>query len=90
MPKKIKKYNAPTPPEIDWLWAAFLERQKVFGSDLKELANVAGVDYGTMRAYARNSPWAWPKPVRDRVLKYFGINPNVPPLLMKNAEAWMQ
>lgn len=90
MPNKIKKYSTPTPPEIDWLWAVFLERQKVYGADLKEIAKVAGVEYGTMRSYARNSPWAWPKPVRDRVCKYFGINLNVQPTLMNTAEAWMQ
>ena len=37
------------PPEIDWLWAAVLERKMVYGHDLKTLAGIAGVSYDTMR-----------------------------------------
>ena len=79
MPKVSRKYDTTTAPPIDWLWGAILERQKVYGYDLKEMAAIAGVDYGNMRNLWRKSPWAWKKDVRDRVCKQLGIHINVMP-----------
>ena len=62
-------------PPIDWLRAAILERSAVLHYDLKTLAKVAHVDYGTFRKYIRKSPWEWPDDVRDRVCKELGIMP---------------
>ena len=79
MPKKKRQYQTTTAPEIDWLYAAYLERSKVFGYDLKELAMIAGVEYGTMRKYNNQSPWQWPKSVREKIMKSLGIRVNVTP-----------
>lgn len=61
------------PPKIDWLWAAVLERKMVFGYDLKDMANIAGVSYEKMRRFINMSPWTWPDNVRETVLQEFGI-----------------
>ena len=79
MPKTKRKYSTSNAPTIDWLWAAVLERQKVYGYDLKEMAVIAGVEYGHMRQLWRKSPWEWKKEPRDRVCRHFGININVVP-----------
>lgn len=80
MPKvNNKKLTKNTAPGIDWLWACILERQKVYGYDLKEMAAIAGVDYGNMRNLWRKSPWEWKRDVRDRVCRHFGINISVVP-----------
>lgn len=79
MPKINRKYSTNQAPPIDWLWAAVLERQKVYGYDLKEVAQIAGVDYGNMRNLWRKSPWEWKKEPRERVCRHFGINISVTP-----------
>lgn len=73
LPNTTKKFQTSKAPEIDWLWAAYLERQKVYGLDLKEMAKIAGVSYGTMRQYQRHSPWEWPAYVRERVFDRLGV-----------------
>ena len=75
MPKVKKK----EPPPIDWLWAVVLERKAASGMTLKEMADLAGVSYPTMRNYSLKSPWDWPRPMRERLCKSFGININVMP-----------
>ena len=65
------------PPPIDWLMAAVLERKTVLGYDLRNMADIAGVTYDTMRKYIRVSPLEWQKDAMDRVLKAFGINAKV-------------
>lgn len=79
MPKVNKKYLTASAPEIDWLWAAYLERKKVYGYDLKEMANVVGVEYGHMRQLERKSPWSWKKEWRDRMCNHFGIKLTIAP-----------
>lgn len=77
MPKV--KLNRKPPPPVDWLWAAVLERKAANKVSLKEMARIADVSYGTMRNYAIKSPWDWPRPMRERVCKEFGISLNVTP-----------
>ena len=79
MPTFKKKYNTSTAPPIDWLWASILERQRVYGMDLHQMANIAGVEYGTMRKMINRSPWDWKKAPRDRICQYFGIKISVAP-----------
>ena len=76
MPKvKLSRYADADIPPIDWLWAAVLERMRVYHYDLSDLAGIGGVHYDTMRDYIRNSPWTWPKEVRNRVCEALGIKP---------------
>ena len=79
MPKLKKKFTTATAPPVDWLYAVYLERKKVYGYDLKEMAQIVGVEYGHMRQLDRRSPWEWKKVYRDRVCSYFGINISVSP-----------
>lgn len=73
MPRSnFDKYATPDPP-IDWLWAAVLERQKVKGVALKDLAKACHVHYDSMRRYAMHSPWEWPKDVRESACEVLGI-----------------
>ena len=73
MPKsKFDKYANPTPP-ICWLHAAVLERAMVLHMSRKDLADLAGVSYETMRDYIRKSPWTWPTEPRERLCKALGI-----------------
>lgn len=69
---EAKKRDA---PPIDWLWAAILERKMVLGIDLKQMAEIAGVNYDTMRRMITKSPWEWSADARTRVCKEFGIRP---------------
>ena len=62
-------------PPIDWLWAAILERKMVLKIDLKQMAEIAGVSYETMRRYIGQSPWEWSADARTRVCKEFGLKP---------------
>ena len=71
--KLCEKY-APKPPPIDWLWAAVLERKARNRISLKDLAAIGGVSYGTMRQYARESPWDWPRELRENVVKGLGLS----------------
>jgi len=74
MPKtKIGEKYSPKPPPIDWLWAAVLERKKVLRYDLKQMAEIAGVTYATMRRYIGISPWQWNDSARNNVCRRFGI-----------------
>ena len=79
MPSKKKKFDTAQPPPIDWLWAAVLERQKVFGITSEDLAKIAGVTYGHMRQMVNKSPWSWRCEPRERVCEYFGISISVSP-----------
>lgn len=72
MPKRVEK-KFYTPPPIDWLWAAILERKAQYGWDLKKMAEVAGVSYPVMRNLARKSPWEWSKSARENVCDAFGL-----------------
>ena len=67
-----KKQDA---PPIDWLWAAILERKMVLRIDLKQMAEIAGVSYDTMRHWIQKSPWEWTADARTRVCKEFGLRP---------------
>lgn len=71
--------NRKEQPPMDWLWAVVLERRAVNKMTVKDLAKIAGVSYGTMRNYATKSPWDWPRPMRERVCKEFGISLAVSP-----------
>ena len=74
MPKlKIGEKYSPKPPKIDWLWAAVLERKMVMRYDLKDMADIAGVNYDTMRRLITKSPWDWPNHIRKRVAEKLGI-----------------
>ena len=83
MPKVNQKYTSCKAPPIDWLRAAILERQKVYGYDLKKMAKIAGVEYGTMRSMWRKSPWEWSRVTRENVCHHFGINISVSPEQME-------
>lgn len=87
MPRtKLDKFSKREAPQIDWLWAAILERKAVSGMDLKTLAKVAGVSYGSMRQYIRESPWRWPLTVRMNVCGAFGISFMIEPANIKLEE----
>lgn len=73
----VKQKIVATPPPIDWLWAAILERKVQYGWDLKTMATVAGVSYGVMRNLWRKSPWEWPKAVRARVCEAFNLRVDI-------------
>lgn len=74
MPKtKLGTKYSMQSPEIDWLWAAVLERKMVHRYDLRDMARIAGVTYETMRRLIGMSPWDWPRDVRDRVVNEFKI-----------------
>ena len=74
MPRsKFDKFSKTVAPPIDWLWAAVLERAMVLHMSRKDLADLAGVSYETMRDYIRKSPWDWPTDVRERLCKALGI-----------------
>ena len=74
MPKtRFDAFRKSSPPPIDWLWAAVLERKARFGYDLKDMAAIANVKYETMRKYIRMSPWKWDDGAREAVVKEFGI-----------------
>lgn len=79
MPTFKKKFDTNQAPPIDWLWACVLERQRVYGMSLQELADIAGVQYGNMRQMINRSPWAWRREARDKVCQYFGIKIAVTP-----------
>lgn len=70
---KIKYVNRKNVPEVDWLWAAVLERMRVYHYDLSDLAAFAGVHYDTMRDHIRQSPWTWRKEEREAVCEALGI-----------------
>ena len=72
MPRPKKKFRG-DPPPIDWLWGAILERQKVYGLDLIQMAEIAGIPYNRMRDYINQSPWDWNREVRERVCDCLGI-----------------
>ena len=78
MPKvKLAKFAKEEIPPIDWLWAAVLERQAVYGYDLKTMASTAGVSYEMMRRYIRRSPWTWPYDARINICEAFNIQTEV-------------
>ncbi len=79
VPKYVKKYQTAQAPPIDWLWAAILERQRVYGMPLTEMAEIAGVTYTSMRNMITKSPWNWRRSARDRLCEYFGISINISP-----------
>lgn len=83
MPKVNRRYSPHKAPPVDWLWACVLERQKVYGYDLKTMAKIAGVEYGTMRRLWRKSPWEWSKVTRENVCHHFDINISVTPDMME-------
>lgn len=73
MPKsKFDRISKPV-PKICWLHAAVLERAMVLHMSRKDLADLAGVSYETMRDYIRKSPWAWPNEPRERLCAALGI-----------------
>lgn len=81
MPKRVKKFQTAKAPPIDWLWAAVLERQRVYGMTLEEMAVVAGITYPQMRRYIAMSPWDWSRTARERICEKFGIAINISPNL---------
>lgn len=74
MPKvKLSRYSEPIVPPINWLWGAILERAMVLHYSRKDLADLAGINYETMRDYIRKDPWTWPTEARERLCKALGI-----------------
>ena len=80
MPKTLlgEKY-AKKPPQIDWLWAAILERKMRYKMNNKELAEEIGVSYETMCKTIVKPTREWSPDVLEAVCKRFGIKlvPNV-------------
>ena len=66
-------------PPIDWLRAAVLERKAVKCLDLKQMAQIACISYERMRHLILQSPWDWPREIRERVCKSLGINLTITP-----------
>ena len=74
MPKvKLATFSKRGAPPIDWLWAAMLERKMVYHYDLKQMAEITGVSYETMRRYIRMSPWEWGRKPREQMCRNLGI-----------------
>ena len=90
MPKLRQPYPISKPPQIDWLWAAMLERKKVLGYDLKMMAKTAGMSYELMRRYFMKSPWDWPREVREKICTEFGINISFKPDGLSIVEVFKQ
>ena len=86
MPSRKKKYNTATAPPVDWLWAIILERQRVYGLTLEEMAKIAGVPYASMRRMICKSPWSWGVEPRNKMCKHFGIDINFVPNVSGNLE----
>lgn len=75
MPKtKLGDRYSSKPPPIDWLWACILERCMALHLSRKDLADMAGVSYETMRRYITTSPWNWPRNIRETLCKRLGVN----------------
>ena len=70
---KIKYINQKKAPQVDWLWAAILERMRVNGYDLKRMAVVAGVGYEYMRKLINRPTTEWPHGALSNICKEFGI-----------------
>ena len=70
---KFKEKKISSPPPIDWLWAAILERKAQYGWDLQTMATAGGTSYALMRRLIRESPWNWPKDVRENVCREFRL-----------------
>lgn len=79
MPKRKRKFDTSQAPPIDWLWGAILERQKVYGMTLEQMAEIAGVTYTNMRQMINKSPWSWRRSAREKVCEYFGISISIVP-----------
>ena len=80
MPKtKLGEAFKPKDPPVDWLWAMVLERMKVKKVDLKKLAEVGECSYPYMRRLINESPWNWPRGIREKVCEYLGVNIIVTP-----------
>lgn len=62
-------------PPIDWLWAAVLERKMRLGIDLKQMAEIGGVTYDTMRKLIHMSPWEWGDDTRNKICKALYLKP---------------
>lgn len=76
MPRiNLSRLSGPDYPPIDWLWAAVLERKRVYGYDLRKMAEIAGVSYETMRRYITISPWEWNEDARNLICKEFKLTP---------------
>lgn len=75
MPKLRNTSTRRQAPPIDWLWAAVLERKMRYGYDLKQMAEIAGVTYETMRRYINQSPWEWSADARTKVCEAFDLKP---------------
>lgn len=74
MPRvNLSRYTKNPAPPIDWLWAAILERQSVYGYDLKKMAEVAGVSYDYMRRIIRMPTSSWPYKALKNICGEFGI-----------------
>jgi hypothetical protein len=52
----------------------------------KDLADMAGVSYETMRRYITTSPWNWPRNIRENLCKRLGVNITVTPSGVKIEE----
>lgn len=70
---KFKEKKIDNAPPIDWLWAAILERKAQYGWDLQTMATAGGTSYAVMRRLIRESPWNWPKDVRENVCREFRL-----------------
>ena len=80
MPRtKLGEKYSPKDPPIDWLRAAVLERKAVKRLDLKTMAKMSCVSYERMRNLILQSPWDWPREIRERVCKSLGINLTITP-----------
>lgn len=78
MPKINRRFAGSAPP-VDWLWAVYLERKKVYGLSSKDMAKIAGVGYDSMRALEMKTPWTWQPDIRERVCRHLGIVISVVP-----------
>ena len=74
MPRvKLGNELAPKAPPIDGGWGAILVRKEQLGVSLKDIADGAGVNYGSLRHFWGKPPIMWKHETRSKILEFLGL-----------------
>lgn len=74
MPKvKLSRYAKSKTPPIDDGWGAILVRKEQMGLSLKDIADYAGISYGSLRHFWGKPPIMWNPRQREKVLNTLGL-----------------
>ena len=60
-------------PPIDDGWGAILVRKEQLGVSLKDIADGAGVNYGSLRHFWGKPPIMWKHETRSKILEFLGL-----------------